>query len=118
MIVEASATAESPRETNPKVSEHPLRQQLKQDHDHGHNATRDSEDEIPIYLHCGDDSMTDEQVEMLFEEFERAMLRGNLDEILSIIETLKRQRREDINDGLRCLKRRLMVFLNTESGFF
>ena len=71
-----------------------------------------------MFLACGNEALTDEEIEYLFEEFELAMLRGKLNEILLIIETLKKQNRKDINEGLKCIKKRLLVFLNTDSGFF
>ena len=108
VTVEAQTTTTdgdcSPRETNPKAAKS--------------TSGSSSEDDVPVYLHCGNDSLSDEEVEFLFDSFDEAMLRGDMKDIIAIIEKLKAQRREDINDGLRCIKRRLLVFLNTDSGFF
>ena len=93
----------APRETHPKGTV---------------GRASESEDDVPVFLACGNEALTDEEIEYLFEEFELAMLRGKLNEILLIIETLKKQNRKDINEGLKCIKKRLLVFLNTDSGFF
>jgi hypothetical protein len=60
----------------------------------------------------------DEILEALFDDVEAALVTGDVTQVLQIIGLLKRQNRQDVNEALLCLRRRLQVQAATGAGFF
>jgi len=73
----------------------------------------------PVYNnHSQDVPLGDDVLETLFDDVEVALVNGDVSQVLQIIGLLKRQNRQDVNEALLCLRKRLQVQAKTGAGFF
>lgn len=71
---------------------------------------RDDADDIPPYTAA--EPLSEDLVEALFAALDAAMAAGDVAQVLGSIRALQAQRRDDIDEGLACVKRRLERLLH------